>query len=360
MGWYSRLFGRAPAGDEEREGYTDGVMDAQYVDAERAVVAGRAVGLEIAAGMIGRCFALAQVLPADLPFRPTRRMMLLTGRQLAIRGEIVWFWQGEGWHRAGSWDVQQDQSYKCTVAAPVVGDRTVLAPRESVLHFRYAEGVEWWRGLGPLQEGSETGRLASNLELLLANESEGAHGYVIAMPKEGGSPGLAPLVGQLRALKGKTMLVRSTLSMRVGDAATQQPYRDWVPQRYGMAPPEVLAELRRDVRDTVLASCGIPPALIERAASDAAGREVWRAFVVGTLEPLGALMLEELEAKNPQGWEIDWHRVLPRDTATMASAARSLREVGVGREAALRLAGFELEGIDLGPEPEPEPKGEVG
>ena len=71
---------------------------------------------------------------------------------------------------------------------------------------------------------------------------------------------------------------------------------DWRQQRLGAAPPEVVAQLRRDAFEHVLAACGTPPSLFTDS-DGTAQREAVRRWHMNLVLPIARLVEHELSAK---------------------------------------------------------------
>ena len=110
------------------------------------------------------------------------------------------------------------------------------------------------------------GPLGIELEKALSDESSGPLRNLIAVPEghagdvpEGETDPKAKLEADLHHLRGGAALVETTADGwgDKGDA----PQADWRPRRLGADPPASLAEIRMGVERTLLAACGVPPAL---------------------------------------------------------------------------------------------------
>ena len=73
----------------------------------------------------------------------------------------------------------------------------------------------------------------------------------------------------------------------------------------------------------VLDACGVPRALAESADGTAA-REAWRRFVMGSCEPIAALVSEELERKLETPIRFDFRALWAHDLQGRASAFKAL------------------------------------
>ena len=92
----------------------------------------------------------------------------------------------------------------------------------------------------------------------------------------------------------------------------------------------------------VLAACGIPPAMFQKA-SDSGQREAYRRWVALTVQPLAGLLAAELSAKLEADIGIDLGGLYAHDLAGRARAFGSMVTAGIDVSKAAALAGL-LEG----------------
>ena len=96
------------------------------------------------------------------------------------------------------------------------------------------------------------------------------------------------------------------------------------------------------VLQTVLACCGVPPALAPgAAAAGPAMREAQRAFLTATVQPLGALLEAEVSRVLERPVRIRFHKLAAADVAARARGVHVLTQAGVDRDRALALVGWE-------------------
>ena len=125
-----------------------------------------------------------------------------------------------------------------------------------------------------------------------------------------------------------------------GTGAGGAPQGDWLSRRFGANPPEVLINLMGQSALLVLNACGVPVSL----ATDADGtsqRESWRRFAMGTLEPAGKMLAEELGRKlDTPELVFDFSSLWAHDLAGRASAFKGMVRAGMPLERAAALAGL--------------------
>ena len=257
--------------EPEHRQYTDALVDLIRSRAGLEPTSSvQAVGsLEAAAGLWGRAFMAADVLPSS-PFTAavTPAVRELIGRQLVRAGECLFVIEVDNGKLrldpATSWTVDGGASpaewrYEIVRAGPSRSTVTRNVPYDRVVHLRYAVDVDRpWRGVSPLEHAKLTGRLASNLEHRLGQEANRATGAILAVPA--GSP-REQLQSDLRELDGRLVVLDSTAG-GWSQGERQAPRKDLESARIGADPPEVLATLRADVSLAVLSACGVPPELV--------------------------------------------------------------------------------------------------
>lgn len=332
---------------EDEGGYTEAILSALVAQARDRTFNATALGAaEICAGQWGRGFASALVEGGGLAGRAvTPAVLELIGRSLIRRGEQVFEIQVRGGRvqleAAAWWEIHGDNdpaswTYRLTFNGP---DRQAerIVPGEGVVHVRYAvDAGEPWRGLSPLAVQPETAGLAAMLEKRLRQEVSGQVGNLIALPSTADSDSFKK---NLATLNGRTLLVPTTASgWEAGP--DHRPRSDWRPERLGGAPPDSLVSLRESSAHHVLAACGVPTELIERA--DGTGlREAWRQFLFGTLAPVGRLVEAELAGKlDAAGLRLDWKQLRASDLAGRARAFQSMVGGGMDPAKAAALAGL--------------------
>ncbi len=333
---------------QEQGSYADAVVTALLTQASgNSTFSALALGAaEICAGQWGRGFASALVDGGGLAGSAvTPAVLELIGRSLIRRGEQVFEIRVRGGRvqleAAAWWEVHGDNdpdtwTYRLTFNGP---DRQAdrIVPGDAVVHVRYAvDAAEPWRGLSPLAVQPETAGLAAMLEKRLRQEVTGQVGNLIALPSTANTESFKRNLGQLG---GRVLLVPTTTSgWEAGP--DNRPRYDWRPERLGASPPDSLVQLRDRTAHHVLAACGVPTELIERA--DGTGlREAWRQFLFGTLAPVGRLVQAELVDKlDAAGLHLDWQELRASDLTGRARAFQSMVGGGMKPAKAASLAGL--------------------
>ena len=328
-----------------------------------AVQTWAAGAVECAAGLYARGLSTAAVTPAGVPVGP--RLLAEIGRDLARHGEAVYLLEvaprgclrllrantADVWGESGD---PSDWWYRLTLTGPRM-TRTVTAPAAQVVHLRYAtERHAPQRGIAPLHYASLTGTLTASLEQSLGYEAAGAVANLIALPEgfsgkrgdddddggNGGAIGDGGLTEAIRTAKGRTLLPETT-SGGYGDRQGA-PGRDWKPERLGADPPMAMVTLRTAVENTVLSCFGIPSPLGPAGITDGtAAREAARRLWTLTIQPLGAMIAEELTRVLERPVALEYGR--PSGLADLAARARAvgaLAKAGVSTDDAMVLTGW--------------------
>ena len=335
---------------ERRESipFTDAVVAALAAQAGGTAIA----ALEAAVALYSRAFAGATIFdPPEAATVLNPPCMAFLARNLIRRGEDVHQIMVEGGmvrlQPIGSWDVrggprEREWWYRCDRFGPS-GNLTELAPAAAVLHCRYAiDSARPWYGISPLGWARSTGTLAANLETQLGEEAGGPVGHVIPVPQDGGDGGdddpLAELKADLAAAKGRTILAETT-AVGGGEGRGAAPLRDWVPQRFGASPPASLPSLRTEAGLSVLSACGVPVSLVTDA-DGTSQREAWRRFVMGSVEPLLAILAVEVEAKLEIRVSFELSKLWAHALAGRASSFKAMVTAGMDVAKVAALAGL--------------------
>lgn len=354
---------REAAPERRDRGFTDLVASALVAQANASLTGDPAgiAALEIAARFWSHAFAAARVTPDNERTRtisPTVRA--LVARDLVRKGENVHLIDVAAGrlrlHPAGSWDVRggwDPVSWRIRVDLfGPSGNITRFVPHAQVIHCRYATTSDrpWW-GISPLAWAKQTGALAANLELRLAQEAGSPVGSVIPLPfgrtgRDGDEDADAhvdqyvdDLAKSLAAAKGAPQLLETTAG-GFDQGKESAPHRDWKPARFGADPPAVLDALRSASAMSVLDACGVPSALALANADGTSQRESWRRFVMGTIEPALATVRDEFAEKlDVPDLAFDLRGLWAHDIAGRAAAFKALAAGGMALDAAAAASG---------------------
>ena len=317
-----------------------------------AADASSTAAVEAAAGALSRAFAAAEVVGEPwVQEAVTPGFLGQVGRDLIRSGDSMhairisgdgmvrlipcssWHWEGS--HDPASW------TCRATAYGPSTSTTWNL-PGAGVVFVRWGSNPgQPYVGVAPTSWAHTTARLGSEVERSIADEAAGPLAQLLAVPQDGGDDGdddpLKMLRADIGAARGKAMLVETTAS-GWGDGKTAAPQQDWRQQRLGPAPPEVMAQLRRDAFEHVLAACGTPPSLFTDS-DGTAQREGVRRWHLGTVLPLAKLIEHELTAKLETEVRLKFD-AYPIDLAGRAQAFQKLVAGGVAVTEALATAGL--------------------
>ena len=327
--------------------FTSTLINQALATARGETVSGLVAGQEIAAGWWGRAFESAEIEPAGVVADILRPHLGLIGRSMVLRGSAVFGIDIEdgrlvltpainettyGTHLRSSW------SYLLTLGAPTnTISRTY--PRDRVLHLQYAVSPETpWLGISPIEASATTRALLSGLEKRLAEEVGAATGEIIAVPNVEST---SQLQSDLRNLKGGVTLVEST-SKGWGAGATGAPQGDFRPHRVGGNPPQSSIMLRRQVEESILASCGVPQSALGGSDSGAA-REQFRQFLHVTIQPIANKLAHTISETFDADIRFNFDSLFAGDLSGRARAFGSLTKAGMPIERAAALSGLMVE-----------------
>lgn len=304
--------------------------------------------LETAAGWWSRALTTANVSPASVARGLTPPVLARIGRELCIRGEVVFVLDatieaGLVFRPCSAVDVTggpDEASWRYRVDMPGPS-RTTSASRPStdVLHVRYATArATPWRGQSPLAASPATANLAKTIEAQLGDEFKipTFHAIFAGGAGEGDENDAAALKAHYRDARGG-IVIGAVPRDSAGFGGVQQSPAS---ERIGPKPTAQIHDLRESVADSVFESCGISPGLA-KADSAGAAREAYRQFAVATMEPIAALLETELRRKVDRSARIDLKRLMAADVSGRARAWRQLREGGMSEAQAALVTGLE-------------------
>ena len=360
--WVSGALETREMPSEQREGaYSDAIVQLILEQAAGRITANANAGgaLELAAGVIGRAFASAQVQTPRAAVRSalSPATMAHIGRGLIRNGEAVFAIDTASGALAllpaSTWDIEggvlpDSWQYRLSIGAPNGTAETSL-PYSGVVHVRYAyDPARAWIGLSPLDIATQAGKLGAEINQALADESAMPRGGILPLPSEpdaeldeNGNPkpsNTSKLERTLGNLAGKIMTTES-MSASADGGYMDAPKDDWLVKRVGADFKQPLVELRRDADSLILGLCGVPVEFLA-GADGAALREAYRRMLFGTIQPLGMIVAHELSAKLETEITLAWDELRAADRAAGARAYKALREAQMPEDQALRLSGL--------------------
>ena len=332
-----------------RESFTDTVI-ARLVAASAGVGDGGALAaIETAARWWGFGLASATVKPSHIALRAVTPAILDSiGRALCRSGESLHVIDVRGGRvrliSCGSWTVHGSDDpaswrYRVTLSGPDTS-RTITLPAASVLHIRYAPHPSRpWAGRSPVLLAVDTARVAGLLENATAGELNFTQQQVLTPRRNQGD--YAPVDTLAPDMIQKIV---SAFAEHVSSDAFVIP-ADVTAQRLGPEPPDSFALLRDRFENSILAMCGIPPALVASRGTGTAMRESFRQVLHALLKPLGALLSEELREKLHPEAALSFDALRAGDITGSARAFGSLVTGGLTPQSAAEVVG--LAGVDV-------------
>ena len=332
------------------DSYTDTLIAALLSQASgKTLAVPAAVGaLEACAGVVGRGFMSAEVTGRTiLTDALTPDCLSLIGRSMIRRGELVLLIDTEGGrlqllpaetHDVTGGPKPETWWYRVTLAGPTRTYTYGPVPATSVLHFRYSyDPQKPWRGHGPIEVASLSGRLSAETLNQLADESSGPVGALLGSPKDGADETVAGIKSDIRNARGRVAL------METGDYdAPGSGKVDLQTRRFGAEPPQSLVNLAEYAFKEIVAACGLSVALWG-AGDSASTREAWRLALFGVIAPLGKIVSQELSEKLEDSITLDWQELRATDLAGRARAFQSMVGGGMAVADAIAVAGLMVE-----------------
>lgn len=320
----------------EQRNYTDLVTNALIDAATNPASGGYISALEIASGMLARAFASAEVTGSSREFTAGRLSAI--ARDLIERGEAIYARFGANLLEGVSYQLLPTGDYEITLAGQL--QRIVNRPADRAFNPQWNRDARTGMGIGPLGTAQTLKQLMSRLEGALATEGNAAIGYLLPVPSDGQAGNIDQLKKDLANLQGRIAVIETTRA-GWGEGGGSAPRRDFELARMGPAYPDGNVELFQRARDTVLAACGVPIALM--IAVDGTGqREAWRRYLHGTVAPLGRIVEDAARAV---GIDIsfNWDALFASDIQGRARAFQSLVGGGMDIERAAAASGLLME-----------------
>ena len=329
---------------EVRASYADQVV-AQIMSAASAASDGSALAaIETAARWWGSGLASATVKPDNVALRSVSPVVLdAIGRGLCrcgeslhiidVRNGMVMLTPASAWDVHGS-DDPTSWRYTVTLNGPDT-TRMITLPAESTIHIKYAPHASRpWAGRSPMQMAADTARAAGLLEHATGEEFSFVQKQLLSPRRNQGDYGMADMdPNQL------TKIVEA-FAAHTGSGAFVVP-GDLEPRRLGPAPPPTFSTLRTQIENSILSLHGIPPSLVAAQGTGTALRESFRQVLHSLLKPLGALVVEELQAKLHPDAALDFAALRAGDIAGTSRAFGSLTKAGITPQSAAAIVGID-------------------
>lgn len=187
-----------------------------------------------------------------------------------------------------------------------------------LLHFRWdVDARSPWRGVSPLTRAGIDAQALAAINGQLRGAGNAPHGYLMHTGQFGDEVARKAFDANLRKLRGNLATVdRGDINEPGGGGVTGF---DLLHQRMDQG----LELTRRDLADSVVAACGIPPALLSSSVSGGvASREAWRQLGIN-MHGVGRTLAEEIRAKLGESVTFDFSEM--RATTYELGRARTRR-----------------------------------
>ena len=333
---------------ELRAGYTDSIVDLLLRQATGSdqVNADETAAAEFAIGLVSRCFAVAELEPAIPAVTPS--YLTDAARRLMLRGNAVAAIQvdrrGLTLLPAASFDMAggpDPMSWRYSLELPgPTRNETLPMPYAGVVHVRMGQdAAQPWYGVSPLTRAGLTAAVVSRIEQRLSEEARSRTGYLLPTG-ELSAPEKTALETGLKNMDGNVALVKSTIDTWQAGQQRATGATDWTNRRQGMDYPSGNTAIRKDAAADIVAALGIPPGLYAGESSGTAAQEHYRQFYVATLEPIAALMAQELGDKlDRPDLRIHLDRASGSDIVRRSTGYQRLKDAGIPDADAKRIAG---------------------
>ncbi len=338
---------------ETRESsYTDALIQSILLNSQGRVAnpanPTATAALETCVGLLGRCFASAEMGgPDNVISALTPAFLTMVGRSLMRRGELVCaidtstgrlrLFPAQS-HNVSGGHNPDDWQYELTLPGP--SETTTLSlPAESVLHLRYAADPELpYRGIGPLQVATLSGALSAHTIKALSDEASGPVGSFLPLPAtDGDDDSVAEIKAFVPTAQGKMGIVESAAEdFGAGGPSVQSDFKQ---VHFQPSPTAAMVELAQVAKLEIYGACGVSPGLFSAAAASSI-REALRVFLMTTLLPVSKLVLQELREKLDDTLTLGFEEVRSVDAQGRARAFASMVQGGMPMEQAVAASGL--------------------
>ncbi len=275
----------------------------------------------------------------------SRRTMGIIARSLALRGEVLLIIRGARLVFCADWDVATKDGIPVAYRASISdagGNHSEYLLAGEVIHVCIgADAVQPWAGVAPLKRAALTAGLLAEVESVINEVYQNAPiaSQIIPFPESTASD-MEQLGAGFAAKRGRVMIRESTTVTAAGGAA---PQADWKPQHTTPDITGVLpAQLLSDNRNAIMSVFGVLPSLLNSNAQGPLVREAQRHLAGWVLQPISALIAEEVSSK--LGAEITIDSLRPVQAYDVGGRARALNTVveALARAKETGITGAEL------------------
>ena len=291
--------------------------------------------------MYERAFASATVKGSEVI---TPEIMAAIGRDLALRGEALFYRNPTGLHRIAFYDIyggfsKHDHSYRIDLAGPSGTTTKNNLNYKKVWHCIFASlPSKPYEAIPPLL-GALGSEMLTSLENSMACESATATGFTYPLPpvgNEGDDNDFEAMKQSLAGAQGRLVVTESTAGNWGDDG--RPPMHDHKSHRYGPMLPETLLKVKESVGRDIFAALGIPYSLLsEQGPAVKEGGRIW----VNTILRGYARQIESsFKFSFNEEIKISFKNLLSNDRAMGARGFASLAQNGIPKEEALILSGL--------------------
>lgn len=316
--------------------------------------AAQTAAAEFAAGLIGRCLAVAIVEPEPAAHLLTPAYRMEIGRRLILRGNYAaWIDVRSGTFKlrtarhfsivSGGIDARSWR-YQLELAAPGSDGHSTMTKQvmqPGVLHVKINEDAHSpWYGSSPLLNAGISSELLARVESKTAQELRASVGGILPVPEGMQDDNKKAFQHDLGQAKGNILLTETQANAH-GMGRQSAPLADWEVKRFGPMVPEAHVQLRNDVGRDVCAALGIPAALWT-GTDGGSIREAYRQLLTATLEPFAELITAEFKDKLGMAATLNFRKLAAADVTARARAYGTMIAANVPRKDAALASGLDI------------------
>lgn len=354
------IAGFPPVAAGEKRNYSDAITEALILRAEGGSstvspsVAAGVAAVQGGAALYSLAFAGVEVAPQDRITDVLSPSILADiARQVVVYGEAhycievsrrgrIMLYPMSGVTVNGRGPDRDSWTYEGQINGPD-STATVRIPAARVIHVQWSyDASRAWIGVSPLQRSTLSAELLAGIERGLRAELQREPRYVLPIPSDPGRSDYDQWAADLRAAKGGSMTIGKTMMGAAAAGIGSSPQRDFGQRRLGPEPQRETIDLRGHVAAHVLMAMGVDPALANPDPKTGALQAAYRSFLTGSAASLGRIISRELRLKLER--PIRFRFAADVDNRRLrAAAAKALAEMGIERDKALALAGFDFD-----------------
>lgn len=323
-------------------GYTDAVYERILATAqgEGEKDVAQTSAAEFGVRYMGAALAMATVDPPLPVITPS--VLFGIGRSLMCTGESAWLIEVDdelrlteatvkkvrGGHRTDTWRLALE------IDTPN-GLMTEEVPALSAVHVRINPAVgRPWTGQSPLALAGYSGSMLANIDTRLRDEANTPVGSFLSLPDGVSSDVVQGVASDYRKSKGGLVTIERSAG---GWHANPNGVGTANLVRFGPNIPATSLQAHKEAATEVLGVMGIPGILMHGGGGSEM-REAYRQFLTMGVQPLGAVVQQELSHKLDMPIGLNFSRLAAADTANRARAMASMVAAGMPMDQAQELA----------------------